>query len=69
MQPPLVDDCLKWCFTSTKTVGLLGTAQDGHLDFHTADDMRIRYLYGSVTVPGLIGMSNQQPPNALRAKF
>ena len=25
---------LKYCFTSTKTVGLLGTgAQDGHLDF------------------------------------
>ena len=25
------------CFTSTETVGLLGTgAQDGHLDFHTA---------------------------------
>ena len=24
------------CFTSTETVGLLGTgAQDGHLDFHT----------------------------------
>ena len=27
----------KCCFTSTETVGLLGTgAQDGHLDFHTA---------------------------------
>ena len=27
---------LKCCFTSTETVGLLGTgAQDGHLDFHT----------------------------------
>ena len=27
----------KSCFTSTETVGLLGTgAQDGHLDFHTA---------------------------------
>ena len=27
------------CFTSTKTVGLLGTgAQDGHLDFHTAPE-------------------------------
>ena len=25
------------CFTSTETVGLLGTgSQDGHLDFHTA---------------------------------
>ena len=29
-----LDEC---CFTSTQTVGLLGTgAQDGHLDFHTA---------------------------------
>ena len=28
---------LKCCFTSTETVGLLGTgAQDGHLDFYTA---------------------------------
>ena len=28
---------LKYCFTSTKTVGLLGTgAQDDHLAFHTA---------------------------------
>jgi len=28
------------CFTSTETVGLLGTgAQDGHLDFHTAPEI------------------------------
>ena len=28
---------LKCCFTSTETVGLLGTgAPDGHLDIHTA---------------------------------
>ena len=28
------------CFTSTGTVGLLGTgAQDGHLDFHTAPEL------------------------------
>ena len=27
------------CFTSTETVGLLGTgAQDGHLDFHTTPE-------------------------------
>ena len=27
---------LKCCFTSTETIGLLGTgAQDSHLDFHT----------------------------------
>ena len=31
---------LKCCFTSTGTVGLLGTgAQDGHLDFHTAPEL------------------------------
>ena len=31
---------LKRCFTSTETVGLLGTgAQDGHLDFHTASEL------------------------------
>ena len=30
---------LKCCFTSTETVGLLGTgAQDAHLDFHTAPE-------------------------------
>ena len=31
---------LKCCFTSTETVGLLGTgAQDVHLDFHTAHEL------------------------------
>ena len=31
---------VKWCFTSTETVGLLGTgAQDGHLDFHTVPEL------------------------------
>ena len=31
---------LKCCFTSTETVGLLGTgAQDDHLDFHTAPEL------------------------------
>ena len=31
---------LKCCFTSTETVGLLGTgAQDGHLDFHTTPEL------------------------------
>ena len=31
------------CFTSTETVGLLGTgAQDVHLDFHTAPELRDR---------------------------
>ena len=36
----LVVGWLKCCFTSTETVGLLGTgAQDGHLDFHTAPEL------------------------------
>ena len=35
---PLVE----WCFTSTETVGLLGTgAQDVHLDFHTAPELYV----------------------------
>ena len=34
------DIWLKCCFTSTKTVGLLGTqAQDVHLDFHTGSEI------------------------------
>ena len=33
---------LKCCFTSTETVGLLGTeAQDVHLDFHTAPELDV----------------------------
>ena len=40
----LVDWLVGWlvecCFTSTETVGLLGTgAQDVHLDFHTAPEL------------------------------
>ena len=35
----LLSSVLECCFTSTKTVGLLGTgAQDVHLDFHTAPE-------------------------------
>ena len=42
--PPPVLPLFAWlvecCFTSTETVGLLGTgAQDGHLDFHTAPEL------------------------------
>ena len=34
--PALLAEC---CFTSTETVGFLGTgSQDGHLDFHTAHE-------------------------------
>ena len=33
---------VKCCFTSTETVGLLGTgAQDGHHDFHTTPELRL----------------------------
>ena len=33
-------DLSEYCFTSTETVGLLGTGtQDGHLYFHTAPDL------------------------------
>ena len=33
-------EMVECCFTSTETVGLLGTgAQDGHLDFHTAPEL------------------------------
>ena len=42
--PPAFDtiatNLVECCFTSTETVGLLGTgAQDGHLDFHTAPEL------------------------------
>ena len=37
---PVCRSWLKCCFTSTETVGLLGTgAQDVHLDFHTASEL------------------------------
>ena len=37
---------LKCCFTSTETVGLLGTeAQDVHLDFHTAPVEVLLYVH------------------------
>ena len=39
------------CFTSTETVGLLGTgSQDGHLDFHTAPEV-CSPLYPAVLCP------------------
>ena len=39
--PLFLPDWLKCCFTSTETVDLLGTgAQDVHLDFHTAPELR-----------------------------
>ena len=42
---------LKCCFTSTENVGLLGTgAQDDHLDFHTALELRIVCFWLSVAL-------------------
>ena len=36
----IVSLLVEWCFTSTETVGLLGTGtQDVHLDFHTAPEL------------------------------
>ena len=38
-------EVLKRCFTSTETVGLLGTgAQDVHLDFHTVPELCVQLL-------------------------
>ena len=40
---------LKCCFTSTETVGLLGTgAQDVHLDFHTAPELCMEVGCGGI---------------------
>ena len=34
--PVILNELIECCFTSTETVGLLGTgAREGHLDFHT----------------------------------
>ena len=42
----LVNASVECCFTSTETVGLLGTgAQDGHLDFHKAPELRGRVRF------------------------
>ena len=43
----LLSSKLRCCFTSTESVGLLGTgAQDGHLDFHTA--LEFCCFFGSI---------------------
>ena len=47
------------CFTSTETVGLLGTgAQDGHLDFHTAPELCM-YIYILHDVKHVFPLSSQ----------
>ena len=50
------------CFTSTQTVGLLGTgAQDVHLDFHTAPELWPSLLYGAMFTKQRI-RSRTDPP-------
>ena len=49
------------CFTSTETVGLLGTgAQDGHLDFHTAPELWDRSCCCPRTSVDILGTSWDQ---------
>ena len=44
---------MKSCFTSTETVGLLGTrAQDGHLDFHSAPELWDSTFAGAMLFAG-----------------
>ena len=46
------------CFTSTETVGLLGTgAQDGHLDFHTAPKLSRVLGCGGYFVQWVLGVT------------
>ena len=48
---------LKCCFTSTETVGLLGTgAQDVHLDLHTAPELWVRSLLVNARICMLLMM-------------
>ena len=54
----------KCCFTSTQTVGVLGTgAQDVHLDFHTAPELctllLVECCFTSTETVGLLGTAAQ----------
>ena len=41
----VLPELVECCFTSTETVGLLGTgAQDGRLDFHTAPELCVLFF-------------------------
>ena len=47
---------LKCCFTSTETVGSLGTgAQDVHLDFHTAPELSMEVAAAAVVLLNVLG--------------
>ena len=54
------------CFTSTETVGLLGTGdQDVHLDFHTAPELcmgrgLVECCFTSTGTVGLLGTGAQE---------
>ena len=56
-------DWLKCCFTSTETVGLLGTgAQDGHLNFHTAPELCcVLWLWHVIYVCGSLWEGQRHP--------
>ena len=62
---------LKCCFTSTETVGVLGTgAQDVHLDFHTATEHCCHF--GGVHAAGNVSSDSTQrrtPPRLLYAPY
>ena len=66
-QPHQLVEC---CFTSTETVGLLGTgAQDVHLDFHTAPALRVVLSFNVALRPqrpyGLLGTESPGRPPRL----
>ena len=52
----LKSELAECCFTSTETVGLLGTgAQDGHLDSHTAPELcEVQFCITSTETVGLL---------------
>ena len=52
---------VKCFFSSTETVGLLGTgAQDGHLDFHTATELCYMSARSPAEVPTQMGPQNNE---------
>ena len=52
---------VKCCFTSTETVGLLRIgAQDGHLDFHTAPELRYMSARSPPEVHTQMGPQNSE---------
>ena len=53
---------MKCCFTSTETVGLLGTgAVDGHLHFHTFTQL-LNSVFQATTIPALYGVWGRWAP-------